>query len=1139
MKLPTRLWDAACGVHSQHTRRITPVTQSAPVTSRTQGWARMLWAAVKRTPRAVGGLVLSLLMLILVSGPVMAATGSSPAAAAPTSCDFLPGTVGAGPEGPFDGLASILPRQNLTTSAAQFTTQPDGSTQFADLPSMHYETVGDVLAASNNGFGGPPTGFSQRTAYELFGTAVNFTAVGWGSDRHAHCNLINSFLVFTSNMVLQIPRLVSDATIKLKEMATAPSPLHDLYQSNELQGTPAAPNAAGTAMKADNGTRVPNANQRTPGLVEALGWYLFFPLLIGALIILGIWVMVQANKGGETSRRTITSALLWAGLWAIVACTLLVNNNWWKVTGAADAGISTANSSISELLLDATTSSSKSGGVHSPCDLNNNAPNSGTRISSCTIYRTVLFEPWVIGEFGGDLADDAAAAEMTTDSRKAHPFVGTRTDPTFWNWVRCDNHNPNNDPKNFTLVSAPSFWWWTSDDTSAVISPNTCASTQANPKESQPELKACPVLSTLGPEACADYRYTMLAIIGVTPPDYYAIGYPTNDSGNNNLITGSNTHPSKPGDNQGPLAKAKPASPATLLKASPYSERMLIAYAAWVPQGTPMDAAIRGYNGINKIGMALLAAVSSIGLALLLGSLAVMTLMWHVTTLMLILLLPIVAAAAVIPPLAKIGRWWAREFIGSFVIRFLYGLVTTIILVLFQIIAATGGSTGTKLLLLLLVLGASWALIKQVRSGVLTPTIGGQAPSMGGALLAGAAAGGVAGVAATRKTIKVGAGGIRHARSAVVGSSDSRLRKQRVGGVAGVVGRVTRHGWSRSPTEWQQREQEKQQKIERREDRQAAGKAPTRTRAAGRSLRSATAAGRRAVTHKDRRKPNQVFGGLGGLPERDGIRGTMADRRERRIEAQEVLAGAYAENKERRDGTYQPTASEAAFTNYQKQRAVSQARSVDGSNGKPEDRGTTGPTPPPISDAMWHAAVSEDHRRTKTANQRGKEPQVPSVDPAAAARAQTSTGSGRGRRAAASIPDRTMVRSTVQMHTARQRARRAPTESQRTPPPRVTPQPATTGGAGGTGGGRAAGGSSSDVNSPNGGGHPRPAQPATSQAAQPATSQAGQPYRRISQSPQMHAARRRAPTGPSPRVSTPPRPVEQRRVAGARRQPPG
>ena len=492
-------WDRACGTHSTH-HATALFSQDVAIPTNQAG--RVLSGAVRRLPRAA--MLFSVLIggALMLIGPMGVATGSAKANADDAlfdMCSVAPWTIGQGPSTSFDGPSALIPRANL----AYANLTADSS---LDLEAWSDAETAKEVAATLPSLG--YSGASARTSYELFGTGMNFTVVGFDPQGNGRCDLLNTMMGFSANAVFWLPRMVTDFTIKMKQFATGASPLAAVYES---------PGIAGDTGDA-NGAVATN-----DGIISTLRDTLFYGALTVGFLSLGFWILFQGDRGGDagSGQRTIVAGITWSVVWALVVAALLVNQNWWKVTKAADTGISQINSQIANALFD-------QGGGSSPCALPTDAPNRGLRLADCALYNTVLFQPWAVGEFGtagattipvtGTLDDDSPMS-----MRQAHPSwpeAYTDRDPvSFWQWAGCNSI----DQQGYTITTDAGWWWWSSDQTKKVIGPDTCF---MGGGLTNGYADGCTIQAAMGAAACADVRLVMLSIIGSNPQDYTAMGDP-------------------------------------------------------------------------------------------------------------------------------------------------------------------------------------------------------------------------------------------------------------------------------------------------------------------------------------------------------------------------------------------------------------------------------------------------------------------------------------------------------------------------------------------------------------------------------------------------------------------------------------
>lgn len=717
----TAVWLRACGVRAG---RDTVLLDSDPadVTPARRVGRRVGRNATKLAMSIVG----AALILMLSMGPALLITGSAPARAELfNSCTFLPSTVGAGPTTPFDGTASLLPRIDM--GYGTYTTE----SHLSDKVAFDHMTGREIKATATDK---NATKASSRTGYELFGTGLSWTMVGWGSDGRAQCSVIDAMTTVVSNIVLWLPRITTDLTIKLKEYATGPSPLAAVYTSKTIAGNGVA----------------------TPGIVANLSNGFLIAGISTAVLITGMWILTKARQSDGNNKRTLVAGAGWSVICAIVAVGFLANGNWFKVVQYFDDSVSASNSAIAELLFDV-------GNPGVPCELPEGAPNRGLRLSSCAIYDTSLFQMWTRGEFGPDGAEDTKMQRDATTPVRGDNYDEHHKKRSFWQWAGCESIDDNG----FELVTDGSSWFWTSDETEKVIMATTCIPGGGFDKGAK---DGCTVKSTLGHRACDDLRMILLSIIGSTPYDYVRVGDHAKwqeyleqtapllallqDADGNVWLENVVQHLPEP-RNVNDIGDGERMQ---LMKTPGISAMQLIAFTNWVGDGGSIDPYIRGENGVARIGLAFVSLILSLMLLILTGYLSILVLLWHMVTLMMVLILPIVALFAMPPPGMKIGIWWLREFASSFVLRWMYGVAITLVVALVQIILGIEElPLGMRILVMLIALTALWTLIKEIRNGSLTPNIGGEKAGAGNkmtrGIVVGAAAVGYMGVRAVRNRV--------------------------------------------------------------------------------------------------------------------------------------------------------------------------------------------------------------------------------------------------------------------------------------------------------------------------------------------------------------------------------------------------
>lgn len=95
-----------------------------------------------------------------------------------------------------------------------------------------------------------------------------------------------------------------------------------------------------------------------------------------------------------------------------------------------------------------------------------------------------------------------------------------------------------------------------------------------------------------------------------------------------------------------------------------------------------------GKNATDRVGIAFYSLVAAFIVGVMVLALSALTLLWHAVTLILIMLLPLVATLGIHPSQQKLLKSWLETFIHSFVLRAGFGVILTVLLVLYQMIPA-------------------------------------------------------------------------------------------------------------------------------------------------------------------------------------------------------------------------------------------------------------------------------------------------------------------------------------------------------------------------------------------------------------------------------------------------------------------
>ncbi|MGX5188405.1 hypothetical protein ACWKT5_38345 [Streptomyces avermitilis] len=138
-----------------------------------------------------------------------------------------------------------------------------------------------------------------------------------------------------------------------------------------------------------------------------------------------------------------------------------------------------------------------------------------------------------------------------------------------------------------------------------------------------------------------------------------------------------------------------------------------------------------GKNSSNRVGIAFYSVVAAFIVGVMVLVLSALTLLWHAVTLILVMLLPLVATLGIHPSQQKLLKSWLETFIHSFVLRAGFGVILTVLLVLYQMILPARVALGTQLLMLLLVTVAVVMMLKKLLAGNFTPQVAGGEDALG------------------------------------------------------------------------------------------------------------------------------------------------------------------------------------------------------------------------------------------------------------------------------------------------------------------------------------------------------------------------------------------------------------------------
>ncbi|MGW2046527.1 hypothetical protein ACWCPF_15270 [Streptomyces sp. NPDC001858] len=217
--------------------------------------------------------------------------------------------------------------------------------------------------------------------------------------------------------------------------------------------------------------------------------------------------------------------------------------------------------------------------------------------------------------------------------------------------------------------------------------------------------------------------------------------------------------------------------------------RMDIAVSEEAADGTIYPVAFNdwaGKNATDRVGIAFYSLVAAFIVGVMVLALSALTLLWHAVTLILVMLLPLVATLGIHPSQQKLLKSWLETFIHSFVLRAGFGVILTVLLVLYQMILPAQIALGTQLLMLLLVTVAVVMMLKKLLGGNFTPQVAGGEDALGIRDAAGKVTAMAPGLAAstaktTGRVVSGGARGSARVADKVIAGGKGREKMQQWG----------------------------------------------------------------------------------------------------------------------------------------------------------------------------------------------------------------------------------------------------------------------------------------------------------------------------------------------------------------------
>ncbi|MGW0673167.1 hypothetical protein [Streptomyces sp. NPDC002746] len=316
-------------------------------------------------------------------------------------------------------LAVVLGTPMSTAQAAPFGLDCIGVQGKGNWGPEFYASASTVLLPSAQPEYGPePTaGMSKKTVarnytlYELTnGRGLLWSTYKKNVDGDDSCSIMDVAGNWMAQTVFEFGKSLGSFSLAIQDLAMNTAPFQDLYQGKDRTAT---------------------------SLVAKLYATVWAPLGTVMIILCGAWVVVHS--------RTKSRSKVWRGLSGMVASlfisALLLQGSWYTtLTSEADKAINGFSSAMTEVMLPENAGTKTA----DPCWIAEGVPNRAKRISSCTMYKAMMFTPWAAGQFGqnantvidsgwkGDASggwntDDCSLGYRCTDIRTAQVMAQTFT----------------------------------------------------------------------------------------------------------------------------------------------------------------------------------------------------------------------------------------------------------------------------------------------------------------------------------------------------------------------------------------------------------------------------------------------------------------------------------------------------------------------------------------------------------------------------------------------------------------------------------------------------------------------------------------------------------------------------------------
>lgn len=416
-------------------------------------------------------------------------------------------------------------------------------------------------------------------------------------------------------------------------------------------------------------------------LINNLRDAVFIPSLTVSVLGTGIWIIFQYKQ--ENHRKAI-AGFMWLVVSSILSAYLLFNHRE-LVSGAQNAtskAIAAADGGISWIALNGGDPPDASGGtvgyegVPVQCQLKPEAEEeqkvpASTRTSSCMIWYTFSYTPWVQGQFG-TTPDTEVSTKVSTGSdvngRYSFQFAQMRSQA-------------------YLLID-----FYRGDKAGGEKISKSKLEEEREKRSIQTENGTIPISYQ---EACEHLEGAWLA------QGTSWFGAPDKNKGT--CVKNKKT---------GFIAKGKLWEDLRdEMKDRPGAASM---YSTW-----------KGDTVSDRTNIAVGTTIASVFYSGTVIFASALTLFWEALQHFLLIILPLVAAIATWPPLQKILRGWGETFLKSFILRIALGLVTALLMGIYVVVFLNVVGMWQQILLFVLFGIATIWLINYLRSDVTTPNLSG------------------------------------------------------------------------------------------------------------------------------------------------------------------------------------------------------------------------------------------------------------------------------------------------------------------------------------------------------------------------------------------------------------------------------